>query len=174
MLDTSRTVPAALSSINPAYSKQKLLRFYTVTVIMNISSRIPRRISWPERQENDGHMLHMTDRAPSAALYDVEGCFAGLLIFDLPESLSWHGKYELILLSDSQNSLFYRMDLPDQHQKNPFVSYQGSEQEWRLYWVMLIIWDKGVAERRGLGQILQSSIKKSFQPGPQWKEIVLG
>ena len=39
--------------------------------------------------------------------------------------------------------------------------------------VMLLEWNGGVAERRGLGTIDPLAIKKSFPPGPVWKEILL-
>ncbi|KAK3352525.1 heterokaryon incompatibility protein-domain-containing protein [Lasiosphaeria hispida] len=41
--------------------------------------------------------------------------------------------------------------------------------------VMLIEWDSnGLAERRGIGFIDMIAVKRSFQPGPEWKEIALG
>ncbi|KAH7128140.1 heterokaryon incompatibility protein-domain-containing protein [Dendryphion nanum] len=42
-----------------------------------------------------------------------------------------------------------------------------------LYNVMLLEWNAGVAERRGIGTIKLSAIDKSFPPGPVWKEIIL-
>jgi hypothetical protein len=168
-LDTSRTIPAALTSTTSPYSDQELLRFYTVTVTLKVSLEIPAQLPWPTNTENDA-----SDVEPSAALYDSEGSFAGLLIFDIANFVGEDGEYELTILSDSRTSLFHRMDLPDASHLNPFVSHYDTEQDWRLYWVMLLIWNEGVAERRGLGQLLQSSVEKSFPPGPQWSEIVLG
>jgi hypothetical protein len=51
-----------------------------------------------------------------------------------------------------------------------------SESEGRreYYNAMLLEWNEGVAERRGIGTILQSTINNSFSPGPLWKEILLG
>jgi hypothetical protein len=43
-----------------------------------------------------------------------------------------------------------------------------------FYSVLLIKWIGDVHERRGIGEILKSSVKNSLQPGPQWKEIILG
>lgn len=168
-LDTTRTIPAALTSTASPYSDQELLRFYTVTVTLKVSLEIPAQLPWPTNTENDTSNVE-----PSAALYDSEGSFAGLLIFDIANFVGEDGEYELTILSDSRTSLFHRMDLPDASHLNPFVSHYDTEQDWRLYWVMLLIWNEGVAERRGLGQLLQSSVDKSFPPGPQWSEIVLG
>jgi hypothetical protein len=172
-LDTQTTAPSALVSINTAYLKQDLLRFYTVAVTLTISLKIPHRVPWPAHGF-DGNILYMSDVKPSAALYDFDGSFSGLLVFDMATFPAEEGEHELILLSESQISVFQRMDLPDPQRSNPFASDRDNEQEWRLYWVLLLTWNDGVAERRGIGQILQSSIETSFPPGPQWREIVLG
>ncbi|KAM0426344.1 hypothetical protein ACHAPT_008385 [Fusarium lateritium] len=42
------------------------------------------------------------------------------------------------------------------------------------YNAMLLEYNGGVAERRGIGFISQDMIKESFPPGPVWKEVVLG
>ena len=49
------------------------------------------------------------------------------------------------------------------------------DENYDLYWAMLIQRDEDgmVAERRGLGQILKTSVAKSIAPGPAWKEILL-
>jgi hypothetical protein len=44
---------------------------------------------------------------------------------------------------------------------------------WDYYWVLLIEWDNGVAERRGIGKIFKIAAEKSFPPGPVWKQINL-
>ena len=41
------------------------------------------------------------------------------------------------------------------------------------YNVMLLEWDSGIAERRGIGNIKKSAIRRSLPPGPVWKEILL-
>jgi hypothetical protein len=41
--------------------------------------------------------------------------------------------------------------------------------------VMLLEWNGGIAERRGVGELWGKEIKDNgFRPGPQWKEIILG
>jgi hypothetical protein len=72
------------------------------------------------------------------------------------------GPFELILLSEwGENALTWD------------ASWDASER-WQLYSVMLLEWSEGIAERRGIGQIWQSGLVKSFPPGPVWKEILLG
>ena len=43
-----------------------------------------------------------------------------------------------------------------------------------FYHVMLLKWDRGVAERRGIGKITRLALKNSYGPGPVWKQITLG
>ncbi|CAH0047029.1 unnamed protein product [Clonostachys solani] len=45
---------------------------------------------------------------------------------------------------------------------------------WDLLWVMSITWVDGIAERRGIGQVLTQSLADSIEPGPEVKEILLG
>lgn len=42
------------------------------------------------------------------------------------------------------------------------------------YHVMLVEYNQGLAERRGMGRMSQNRILESFSPGPVWKEVVLG
>jgi len=42
------------------------------------------------------------------------------------------------------------------------------------YCVMAIEWHNGVAERIGIGALSKSLLRRSFSPGPVWKEILLG
>jgi len=91
----------------------------------------------------------MSKVKPSAALYDSDGKFSGLLVFDTVTFPAEASKYELILLSQAQISVFERMDLPDPECLKPFVGYDDDRQDWRLYWVLLLVWNGGVAERRG-------------------------
>ncbi len=44
----------------------------------------------------------------------------------------------------------------------------------RHYNVMLLQWEGGLAERRGMGELLMAALGQSFSPGPVWKEILLG
>jgi len=45
--------------------------------------------------------------------------------------------------------------------------------QWTFYYVMLLEWHEGIAERRGLGLLHQNAVDFSLAPGPTWKEIFL-
>jgi hypothetical protein len=55
-----------------------------------------------------------------------------------------------------------------------FDPYCDSIAEEPIFWVMMIRLINGIWERRGIGQILQTSLGDSFPPGPRWEHIVLG
>jgi hypothetical protein len=43
------------------------------------------------------------------------------------------------------------------------------------YWALLLSWDEdGLAERWGIGQLNSECLAASLEPGPRWKEIILG
>jgi hypothetical protein len=73
--------------------------------------------------------------------------------------------HEFLILSQAQgrDKSYYR---PNSHEAD--CNYDS-------FFVMLIIRDAdGVAKRRGIGKVLQSSLYLSFEPGPRWEEIILG
>lgn len=55
------------------------------------------------------------------------------------------------------------------HTRNSFYNMRGD-----AFWALLIKWENGVAERRGLAQVYWDTLDDSLSPGPEWKEIVLG
>ncbi|KAI0446595.1 hypothetical protein F4803DRAFT_547030 [Xylaria telfairii] len=42
------------------------------------------------------------------------------------------------------------------------------------YYAMCLEWKDGIAERRGMGEVLALKNPRSYPPGPRWKHIVLG
>lgn len=45
---------------------------------------------------------------------------------------------------------------------------------WDLLWVLHVMWRDGIAERRGVGQVLVSALEESMGPGPKVKLLLLG
>jgi len=50
---------------------------------------------------------------------------------------------------------------------------QCQRHEGSLFYIMIIEWCGGFAERRGLGELCHTAIETSLQPGPIWKHIFL-
>lgn len=45
---------------------------------------------------------------------------------------------------------------------------------WRLFWVMHIVWQQGIAERCGIGQVFASALEGAVGGKPEVKQILLG
>jgi hypothetical protein len=46
--------------------------------------------------------------------------------------------------------------------------------QWDLFWVLVVVWQDGIAERRGVGQVLASVLETAVNPGPEVKFVLLG
>lgn len=104
---------------------------------------------------------------PSAKLVDRRGAVCGRIVLDGFEDTTFfesEGPFEAILLSEAD------ADRPD---IAATACVTDRAFEWAYYTVMLIEWDGGLAERRGIGSIKKETVHQSFAPGPEWKEIVL-
>ena len=44
----------------------------------------------------------------------------------------------------------------------------------KLFWVLYVVWKEGIAERRGVGQILQEALEDAVEPAPRVKSVLLG
>jgi hypothetical protein len=52
-----------------------------------------------------------------------------------------------------------------------FALLAVSEQK---FWALMLKWEDGIAERRGLAILSKKVLKTCLPPGPRWKAIVLG
>ncbi|KAF8969656.1 hypothetical protein BDZ97DRAFT_1794494 [Flammula alnicola] len=94
------------------------------------------------------------------------GVLCGGLRLDDPQLLEGiQGPYEGVLMSkaDSYDNFFNDRD------DNAFSKLGGRP----FYWLALIVWEGGVAERRALGFIYEECLEYMTPPGKVWKEIVL-
>ena len=126
--------------------------------------------------------------------------FCGYMMYDQSPPETSKTNSEFILLSETNNTYgdFPSLRKADTKRDNPQVQsdreedrnvHSGDEDtgnqmpysgeylqetdQMDYYWVMLIEWDNGVAERRGIGKIFKTAAEKSFPPGPVWKQIIL-
>ncbi|KAJ9628780.1 hypothetical protein H2203_002682 [Taxawa tesnikishii (nom. ined.)] len=49
-----------------------------------------------------------------------------------------------------------------------------TERPWDLLWILHVIWKDGIAERRGVGQVMSSAIDTAVEPKPEVKDVLLG
>lgn len=48
------------------------------------------------------------------------------------------------------------------------------DHKWELFWVMYVVWQDGIAERKGVGQILESALENAVDGKPTVKNVLLG
>jgi hypothetical protein len=114
-------------------------------------------------------------------LLDRSDQVCGRIILDEIPSIPFEGPQEFLIVSESSNNTsesysHYRKRIDISWCCVKERSFTDSEiLEWNYFWVMLIVRDElGVTERRGLGKIILSSLDYCCEPGPLWKEIILG
>ncbi|KAK4457026.1 heterokaryon incompatibility protein-domain-containing protein [Cladorrhinum samala] len=147
-IDTSRTRPsAAVPAMRPVPS-YPLLQFWTFVVFLKIEE--------VDVFYADG-ILVGKDGVHYGPVH-LDG-FEETTLFDSKSPL------EFLVLSEADT------DLDSLRRFAPVI---GRPDIWNYYNVMLIEWNQGIAERRGMGQMLKEGVHQSFEPGPVWKEIILG
>ena len=89
------------------------------------------------------------------------------------------GRVAVDLLSSGYNSLVSCIVLAER--PGPFLD-KCHELTWdigwafgdKMLWIMLVEWVNDVYERRGIGVVRADTVANSLDPGPEWKEILLG
>ena len=80
---------------------------------------------------------------------------------------SFGSSIELIIIA--------RCTTPTNGSALPGAAVDGAlEKPWSLYWALHIVWKDGIAERRGVCQIFQSTLEEAVEPKPEVKLILLG
>ncbi|KAI3327998.1 HET-domain-containing protein [Xylariaceae sp. AK1471] len=99
-------------------------------------------------------------------LFNKDGMNCGFVTLDDPTSTSKDNKSaEFLLLSLSAEK--------SRRTVGPNPDNQSTEAGGRFFWVLMIEWEKGLAERKGIGKIHREALTSCLDPGVSWKEIVL-
>jgi hypothetical protein len=151
-IQPSKSFPNQFKSPPLEYS---ILQFWTLSIRMGLELDL----SASETEMLDWH--HIVDK---------NGRRCGNFRSDL--AFSYTGQLvEFIVLSECCSDLHEEDYLARKEYFDTQRLYSYSDE---AFWVMLLEWKDGVAERRGLGSIDQISVNQCFDPGPCWKEIYLG
>ncbi|KAI1269547.1 heterokaryon incompatibility protein-domain-containing protein [Xylariaceae sp. FL1019] len=160
LFDTHSTEPATQLRGEPAYTST-VLQFWTVSAafaLRKIDQGNGERLMW-------SYGLYWTDT--TYELLDRDNKIRGFMTLDDPASADLgYESAELILLALS----------PEKAQK----SYAGANSDeqpvnsgGRYFWVLMVEWQDGVAQRKGIGKIDREALTSALQPGASWKEIIL-
>ncbi|KAI9147613.1 HET-domain-containing protein [Paramyrothecium foliicola] len=153
----------------PRFPPYPVLEFQTVSLHLFLGDIV----SKADFETNKGTMPTLFDRVPAIPLRRNDGAICGWLHADNLDLLSEPGSaIELIILSRCQNpSVKAEEDKAVFAEAIPGAPVSGP---WRLLWVLHIVWQDGIAERRGVGQILESALSNPTEPLPRLKTIYLG
>ena len=156
-VDCSRSEPTT-DALPHSFADSKslsFLHFWTLSIQLTISCVQTFAVGHPVRERG--------------RLVDRDGSFCGSIALDghFLDPDRTGVLVELILLSECRDAM----------PGSELCEVEDSCRiAWDLYWVMLIQREEEgmIAERCGLGQIYQTAVNASLEPGPVWKEIVLG
>lgn len=119
------------------------------------------------QKDNRGPLDDPFDRIPGIPLLSKEGVAVGSLHPDNIDVLNPPGSsIELILISYSQ--------IPTLESALLELENADADQPWKLLWCLHIVWIDGIAERRGVAQVLQSALEVAVEPKPCVKGVLLG
>jgi hypothetical protein len=106
-------------------------------------------------------------RVPGISLFSVTHQLVGSLHpdnFDLIEAPG--STVECVIVS--------RCDTPTEASALFALESADTKKSWKLFWIVHIVWKDGIAERRGIGQLLSSALETATDPKPEIKAILLG
>jgi hypothetical protein len=147
---TSRTTPTEVIHFDCAIPPYPLLQFWTLAVYYTISD--------------------LEVFTAQAYILDNQQKRCGSIYIDGYEDstfLEREGTFEFIVLSEA------REDMSGLSLTGSEYPYDSDSDGWKYYQVLLLEWNGGIAERRGIGIIFQKAVEQSIFPGPIWKEILM-
>jgi hypothetical protein len=152
---TSRTAPTEHRDFEREFPEYPILQFWTLAVYFTISD--------------------FSVFIAEAYIFDRQGTRCGWTCMDGFEDSTFFetkGPLEFIVLSETnvEPRTNYDGGLTLSGLSYPVDSKPNA---WKYYYVLLLEWNGGMAERRGVGVIFQKAVEKSFSPGPTWKEIFM-
>ncbi|KAI3341474.1 heterokaryon incompatibility protein-domain-containing protein [Ustulina deusta] len=160
LCDVSRTEPSkelVREQIDKPYT---VLQFWTISVnfaLRKVDQEEGEKLMW-------SYGLYWTPT--TYELLDTDGANCGFVTLDDPTSTSEGCKgAEFILLSLSAEK--------SQNTAGSSPANQATETGGRFFWVLMIEWEKSVAERKGIGKIHRNVLASAPDPGVSWKEITL-
>ncbi|KAF2134000.1 HET-domain-containing protein [Dothidotthia symphoricarpi CBS 119687] len=156
--------PPPDTSAMPNFPPYTVLHFITISLHLTLG---PSQTKSRQSQPADPTFTSPFDRIPGTPLLSKTGNLIGSLHPDNTESLDPPGsQIELLIIAHSHtptvgSALF---ELEDANTERP----------WKLFWVLHAVWHEGIAERRGVGQVLESALEDAVEPGPSVKTVLLG
>ncbi|KAI1427962.1 heterokaryon incompatibility protein-domain-containing protein [Xylaria sp. FL1777] len=160
LCDVSRIEASKELASDLTDKKYAVLQFWTISAnftLRKIDQEQGEKLMW-------SYGLYWT--STTYELLDKDGANCGFVTLDDPTSTSKDNKgAEFILLSLSAEK--------SQCTTGSNPANQATDTGGRFFWVLMIEWEKGVAERKGIGKIHRNVLASALDPGVSWKEITL-
>lgn len=180
-------VPKSIAAKAAGYSLSlgptlPLLYFQTISAQFTLSQPkiISKEMMSPLRKRMTGPSALATARpAPTdpglirVGITDKEGQWCGTIDLSVTYKHMVGTPFEFLVMSRLSRFAEQELDvwegwLPDA------VEEEIERRDYGVYNVLLVTQRDGVCYREGLGRILASSLIRALEPGPLWKEVVLG
>ncbi|KAF2629382.1 HET-domain-containing protein [Macroventuria anomochaeta] len=149
--------PQSASTQIPNFPPYTVLQFTTISLHLKLGPH-------PEQPKSPNIM---SDRIPGAPLLSTSDEVVGSLHSDnidlLPKS---YCAIELLIVARGHKPTAGSALLDMYHERD--------EQPMKLFWVMYVVWQDGIAERRGIGQILELALENAVGEKPTTKSVLLG
>ena len=151
---TLKTYTHHVPSVFPPYN---VLSFTTVSLRLTLAPSPP-----PPTITNASPFA----RIHGTPLLGASGCLKGCLHPDNISLLPSAGSTVEILL-------IARCHKPTTGSALLDMYLEGGEQPLKLFWVLCVVWQDGIAERRGVGQVLEEALEDAVGQ-PEVKNVLLG
>ncbi|KAI0535880.1 heterokaryon incompatibility protein-domain-containing protein [Xylaria digitata] len=160
LCDVSQIEPSVEPASEQIDKKYTVLQFWTISAnftLRKVDQEEGEKLMW-------SYGLYWTPT--TYELLGKDGVNCGFVTLDDPASTSEDNKgAQFILLSLSAEK--------SQSAVGPNPTNQETDTGGRFFWVLMIKWEKGVAERKGIGKIHRNVLTSAIDPGVSWREIVL-
>ena len=151
---TFKTRTHHVTSVFPLYN---VLSFTTVSLQLTLAPSPP-----PPTTPNTSPFA----RVPGTPLLGASGRLNGCLHPDNISLLPSTGSTAEVLLIARCHKPTIESALLDMY-------LGGGEQPLKLFWVLCVVWQDGIAERRGVGQVLEEALEDAVGK-PEVKSVLLG
>ncbi|CAO2649177.1 Nn.00g101260.m01.CDS01 [Neocucurbitaria sp. VM-36] len=147
----------------PAFPPYTVLYFTTISLHLRLGSTPPHQTE----DMTSSPYSSPFDRIPATPLLSKTNQIVGSLHPDNTSLLPPPGStIELLLITRSHTptvaSALFQLESTDE------------SRPMKLFWVLYVVWKEGIAERRGVGQILQDALEGAVEPAPRVKSVLLG
>ncbi|KAI1432133.1 heterokaryon incompatibility protein-domain-containing protein [Xylaria sp. CBS 124048] len=157
LCDVSQTEPSMCLATGQIDREYPVLQFWTISVdfaLRKVDQEEGEKLMW-------SYGLYWTHS--TYELLGQDGAIRGFVTIDDPSSRN----------GNCESAEFILLALSAEKSQGTVAGEQPAEVGGRFFWVLMIEWDNGLAERKGIGKIYRDALSSALDPGVVWKEIGL-